>query len=475
MKRFIAAFAVLLMSCIPLTTLPQSGNAFDAASCGDIDAYIAQQMQWGRLPGLALGILAADGSFYLQGYGFTDEEEQVTGSTVFGIGSVSKVFAALAARQLIQAGVLDEYAPIQDYLPGFSPTFQGETVTITVQQLLTHKSGIAKIDGGAPYLYGADTTLEQLAGEETHITLVRQPGTGYEYSNLNYLLLARVLEKAANTKYEAYVQENVLKPLKMDHTYFHAEEIPQAKREQGYTILYGLPLRLSYPAPGAQAAAGGGGLFSTAEDMLHLLSCYLKDGVYEDRTLLQMPNGAGYDIYWFPQTDGGTEHFHDGSMPDYTASIRIDRQTGYAVVVLVNANDQEQFFAPGISAGTISQGIMAYLKTGACPQQSAPKGAYERLAFPVAVLLALVYYASMSIRRIGSKASQKGFPVRDLILDGVLPILALFLIPVYNRSNWGWLLAYHPELNSTILGIVGVLLLTCLIKAFVYVSRKSKF
>lgn len=475
MRRLAAVLVFLLVISIPFTALAQ--NAPDAAVRGEIDAYVAQQMEWGRLPGVALGIVSADGTAFIKGYGTAGNGAKVTGETVFPIASVSKVFTALAACQMINAGVLDENAGVQEYLPGFSPMFQGRPVQVTVHQLLAHTSGIAKIQGGAPYLYGPDTTFEEIAERERNLTLVRQPGTEYEYSNLNYLLLASIMEAASGTPYEDYVSNHVLSPLEMGHTYLRADQIPQEKKAQGHIMLYGLLLRIPYPEPNALLPTGG--IYTNAGDMAQLLSCYLQNGSCSGKSVLYPANygegvppaGSFHDIYWIPGIDARREMFHDGSLPEGTSSIRIDRQSGYAVVVLVNANDQDLFFDNGISAGTISRDLLQYLKTGTFPERTVPTGAYERIAFPAAVFAGLIYYVVSSARRLFQKEK---FPLAGLLVDGILPLLALLLIPIYYDISWGWLLAYHPELNSTILGCTGILLMSFTVKAILYVRKRRQ-
>ena len=477
MKRLMAAVAFLVLVSIQIPALAHKNDVTLSETQETLDAYIAQQMEWGRVPGLALGIVREDGTAFIKGYGTAGNGAKVTGETVFPIASVSKVFTALAARQMINAGMLEEGTEVQAYLPGFSPMFQGQQAKVTVRQLLTHMSGIAKIKGGAPYLYGSDTTFEEIVERERNLTLVRQPGADYEYSNLNYLLLAAVMEAASGMMYEDYVRTHVLSPLEMEHTYLRADQIPQGQKTQGHIILYGLPVRTAYPEPSALLPTGG--IYTDAGDMARLLSCYLANGSYHNNSILypagyggDSPSvGSSHDIYWVPGIDAQRELFHDGSLPEGTSSIRIDRQSGYAVVVLANANDQDLFFSNGISAGTISQGLLQYLKTGTFPEQKAPVGAYERLAFPAAVFAGLFYYVASSTRRLLQKEK---FPPAGLLVDGILPLLALTLIPVYHNISWGWLLAYHPELNSTILGCIGILLISFAVKGTLYVRKRKK-
>ena len=437
MKRLIAVVVLFVWIGIQIPAFAQSnGQAFYKQET--LDAYITQQMEWGRIPGLALGIVSKDGAALIKGYGTAGNGVEVTEGTVFPIASVSKVFTALAARQMINAGILEEDGEVRTYLPGFSPTFRGQPARMRVHQLLTHTSGIAKIQGGAPYLYGESITLADIVERERNLILVRQPGTEYEYSNLNYLLLAAVLEAASGMTYEAYVGKHVLAPLQMAHTYLREGQIPQGDRTQGYTLLYGQPLRLPYPEPNALLPTGG--IYTNAADLTRLLACYLENGWYLNQSILYAGNGKAsdtgdvFDIYWVPGSDAQKELFHDGSMPEGTSSIRIDRQSGYAVVVLANANDQDQFFANGVSAGTIGQDVLYYAKTGTVPKRPAPEGAYARLALPAAMFGCLGGYVVYSA---GAVCKRVKYPVAGVLADALLPLLALTAIPAYYNISWG--------------------------------------
>ena len=86
----------------------------------NIDAYVEQERQAARVPGIALAIVQGDRVVHLQGFGEADPSGRaVTPQTPFGIGSASKSFTALAIMQLVEAGKIELDAPVQRYLPWF--------------------------------------------------------------------------------------------------------------------------------------------------------------------------------------------------------------------------------------------------------------------------------------------------------------------------------------------------------------------
>lgn len=92
------------------------------------------------------------------------------------------------------------------------------------------------------------------------------------------------------------------------------------------------------------------------------------------------------------------EAFHDGALPDYTSSIRINQTKGFGVVVLSNINDQMQFYDPAIKAGTISKAIMEYLTQGKPLESETVSGSYERLLLLGAVVLFILIHGLISCR-----------------------------------------------------------------------------
>jgi CubicO group peptidase (beta-lactamase class C family) len=185
---------VILISSLLLLVGTSSYAQASGVDTNSIDIFLQEKMREGGLPCLSLGIVKDGETLYYKTYGDKYSRNAGDSELIFPIGSISKTFTALAIRQLINRAELKENAPVNDYLPGFTTMYQGNEATVTIGQLITHTSGISKLTGGAPYTYNTFYSLEKVVEKSMNITLAHSPGERYEYSNMNYILLGRILE-----------------------------------------------------------------------------------------------------------------------------------------------------------------------------------------------------------------------------------------------------------------------------------------
>lgn len=156
---------------------------------------------------------------YSGAFGLADIERGVpnTLDTQFRIASATKPFTALLVYQLVASGKLNLDDKLSDWLPEY-PSEKG--VSITVSQLLTHRSGITG-EGRIPELGQLERhrwTREELLQEIASRDLVFAPGTHHEYSNYGYFLLGLVIERAGGASYADQLQNRICGPAGMTHT-----------------------------------------------------------------------------------------------------------------------------------------------------------------------------------------------------------------------------------------------------------------
>jgi CubicO group peptidase (beta-lactamase class C family) len=198
------------------------------------DEYLSAWSNQGRFSGTVL--IAKDGKVLLRkSYGMADMELGVpnTPETIYRIGSITKSFTALAILQLEAQKKLTVQDPVVKYVPGVPKAWQ----QITIQQLLTHVSGIPDFTrttayGKADDLMRIEHAVQELGAEP----LVSAPGEKFAYSNSGYILLGRVIEKASGVSYEQYINENIIKPVGLENTaYDHVQPILK-NRANGYVF-----------------------------------------------------------------------------------------------------------------------------------------------------------------------------------------------------------------------------------------------
>jgi CubicO group peptidase (beta-lactamase class C family) len=520
--------AMMIILYTPISTIMAAAEP-GALDYNAIDNYVTTEMKHGRIKGMAISIVHGDEVIYQKGYGTAGDNREVTVDTPFGIGSVGKTFTALAIRQLINEGKLEENTSVNDYVKGFQPTYQGEAVTITIRQLLTHTSGISQVQGVVPYLFNAAYSNEDVVDRSKNLKLDILPGTEYTYSNLNYVILGRTVEIISGQSFADYICKNIFQRLGMTHSYYNEKPAKDNGLSDGYVIFYGIPVKSHYPVPTGSISAGY--VFSSVEDMSHYLISYLNQGWYNgvsavtDNPMEQPADplengfqGGWYDDIWFenngyPKNDLYLNSYgYNGAAPNYTSSIKINQETKYAVVVMNNTMDENDFYQGDIDSSTVCAGIMEYLISGKLPANTIMKGSYERLIPAAVVLLLLFIYAYCSIRMEVHKKEKKdkvytqdvkalkGIKDRNEIRakkvikdrndirvkkvslydfifafsDFILPISALVFIPCYNDSSWSWLIAIWPEVNYLILFAIGWLLLIGLMKILIRIFYKKQ-
>jgi CubicO group peptidase (beta-lactamase class C family) len=226
--------------------------------------------------------------------------------TIFQIMSMTKPFTAIGIMMLAEEGKLALRDPIEQYLP----EFRGQQVAsnvgpdtgrwrmpdhpITIRDLLTHTAGIQDPAPAAIHDYQQlmNVPLDEVVRQLAKTPLLFQPGTQWSYSSPGIEILGRLIEVCSGRKYEDFISDRILKPLGMKDTFFYppADKIERIAmvyvQKDGKLVRAPASILGGDPAKyrkGAVFPAPGWGLYSTAEDLLHLYRMMLANGVYEGR------------------------------------------------------------------------------------------------------------------------------------------------------------------------------------------------
>ncbi len=204
--------------------LSESARSQDLAECVDSAMRDAERKGFSGVVRLE-----KDGAVVLEkGYGKANRAtgSAFTPSTVVQIGSNTKDFTAVAILQLQERGRLK----LDDTLGKFLPGAPGDKSGITLMQLLNHSAGF-------PLGLGGDfepVTRDELVSNAMKYTLPFKPGAGRSYSNTGYAILAAIIEKVSGKSYDAYVRDNILSPLGLQHTGFLLPGFTQTQVAHGY-------------------------------------------------------------------------------------------------------------------------------------------------------------------------------------------------------------------------------------------------
>ena len=295
-------------------------------------------------------LLAKNGKAVFTGaYGFADRDKKVpnTLDTKFRIGSMNKMFTAVATLQLVQAGKLSLDETVGKFIPDY-PNKQIAT-EVTIRQLLTHTGGTGDFFG--PQFDAHRLELKTL---DDYVKLYGarapefQPGSRWEYSNYGFLLLGVIIERVSGQNYYDYVQQHVYMLAGMTSTGSDPEDQQVPKRSVGYTQMEGPQLRPNTDTLPYRGTSAGGG-YSTVEDFLRFANALhdhkLLNAQYTEMLTtgkVDTPGGTKY-AFGFMEADAGqpTHHFgHGGGAPGMNGDLEIYPEAGYVIVVLSNLDPQ---------------------------------------------------------------------------------------------------------------------------------------
>lgn len=293
MRKKTPLFSLAVMLCL----LPL-GFVLPAASQTALDAITIERRadQWLK-PYVAAGdfsgvVLIAQGDQMLleKAYGKADFQHDVANqiATRFRIASLSKTFTAAAIEQLSAQGKLSLKDHLSDYVSGIT---NGDK--ITVEQLLTHESGVGELD--TPDMYRDCLTNEELIRRLRIVPPLFAPGTDSHYSNEGYFLLAVIIEKVSGIPYAAFLQKNILDPLRLTNTGSACKELPPGPIAAGNVP--GAEAGSVIPLPFEEAAIiGPGSLYSTAHDLYAWLKAVDTNRTFQVERL-EYPYGWGKRNY----------------------------------------------------------------------------------------------------------------------------------------------------------------------------------
>jgi CubicO group peptidase (beta-lactamase class C family) len=249
-----------------------------AGAVSEIDRAVAAGIDAGAFPGAVVVIGTADTVLLAKGYGHftysTSSSIPQADSTLYDLASLTKVVATTAsAMKLVDEGLLELSAPVQRYLPGFAGDAKEH---VTVRHLLEHRSGLRS------FLPLKERSSNPAEARRLVLTepLRWEPGSRVEYSDLNAMLLAWVIEAATGKSLDEYAREQVFRPLAMKQTMFTpsrslTSRIAPVGLWRGHVIAGELHDQNAVRLGGV---SGHAGLYSTGSDMARYAQMYLNKG-----------------------------------------------------------------------------------------------------------------------------------------------------------------------------------------------------
>jgi CubicO group peptidase (beta-lactamase class C family) len=328
------------------------GKLSDAQIAERLEAYVNRLADADRFSGTVL--VAHDGKpIYTAARGLASRAFGVLNrlDTKFNLGSMNKMFTAVAIAQLAQQGKLAFHDPLIKYLPDYPNKEVARKVTL--HHLLTHTSGI----GDYFTEKYRETSKDRFRAVADYFPLfvdrplAFEPGERFAYSNAGFMVLGAVVEKVPGQDYFDYVREHVYRPAGMVNTDAYELDHDTPNLAIGYTAevpatgkLGGRRKNNLYLHVVKGGPAGGG--FSTAEDLLRFASALCGRKLLDERhtdLVLSPKVRAGdhgdshYGYGFFVRDHKGTRIVgHGGGFPGINSDLSIYPDRGYTVVVMSN-------------------------------------------------------------------------------------------------------------------------------------------
>ena len=311
------------------------------------DEYLNQYIQFKNVPSISAGLLHQDKIIWLKSAGIADIENNVPASTssLYRIASISKPITAVAVLQLWERGLISLDTDARAYLPNFPV----KKYKFTVRQLLNHTSGIRNYREGEfdskKFYATTDDALKLLAYD----SLMFEPGTKYAYTTLGYTLLAAIVEKVSKTSFENYLKDNIFIPAGMHSTLVDKQREIILNRVKGYEKDAERKI-VNAPLADLSIKVAGGGLLSTANDLLLFSKALLENKLIKHSTLEMMIRksklksgkdidyGLGFSVNL--ENDSLIYFSHNGAGTGFSSMLLIDPKFKIASVHLINIRDR---------------------------------------------------------------------------------------------------------------------------------------
>jgi CubicO group peptidase (beta-lactamase class C family) len=273
----------------------------------ELDKMFAEAQRTSKAPGLAVGIVVGGETVYAKGFGLRDVDgnKPFTADTPFPIASVTKSFTAMAILKLRDEGKLDLDGPASRYYPPLAKLsyVTRDAPPVTLRHLLTHTSGMPEDNPWADVT--ENLTDADLAALLDGGVMSRVPGARFEYANIGYGALGRVVERVSGMPTREYIRRALLEPLGMTRGGWEPGDLPAGTVAVGYRGREG-SRDIDAPAVVAPAERLGimdaaGGLYTTVSDMSRYVAFHLSawparddadNGPVRRSTLREMQQGS---------------------------------------------------------------------------------------------------------------------------------------------------------------------------------------
>ena len=378
MRKF---FLMVIISILVFVLVArQSLNPTVEGDLGDftrtLDVLVPELMERYEIPGASIALALDSQVVWAKGYGLSDKAsgKPMTSDSVFQASSISKSVTAWGVLKLVEAGKIELDAPIEKYFNDWHlPQSEFDNNAVTIRRLLSHNAGlnVTKYSGNLPD-EPLPTLLESLREwDETGIGihLIRQPGSKFNYSDTNFILLQLALEEYTDEPFPDYMQREVLAPLGMDDSSYYWTDSLRSRTAVGYNALGEAWPTFRF------SELSAAGLYTTAPQLTHYLTAFMVGsngepvgrGVLTPATVATMTSplveitgsdrmiysqAYGWGLFIETLSTGELAISHMGGNEGYRSDIAAIPEKRASIAVLTNSDLGHELFADVLTTWT---------------------------------------------------------------------------------------------------------------------------
>jgi len=311
--------------------------------------YYDADIDFEKVPGLVIGIIQGD-STYTYSFGSLSKAENLipTQNSIFELGGITKVFTASLVEILVDEGLMEYDANLNDYLPA---PIRNNKSNMSLYEAITHTAGMPRLPHGIgkrereannPYAYYAKSDLHDFY--KNYYPVIDEESR-YQYSHVSYALIETAIENITNQKFEDVLREKLLEPLQLNDTNIDLTEAQETRLSPGYNILGNptKPWRFS-------SFKGSVGMKSSVQDLLQFVHVQMGDSnpayatLFDDmhnplyETEVAKGNYIGKSWHVIKKKNHNVV-LHAGSTSGHQAFVGFVKETNTGVVILSNSEN----------------------------------------------------------------------------------------------------------------------------------------
>ena len=372
---------VLLVSLMPFAGSSIFGQTL---SSHQIDSIVTSAMSIMPHAGIAVAVVKDGKVVHSAGYGIASAEtqERVDEYTLFAIASNTKSFTAAALAILVDQGKLNWNDKVVKYVPEFTMYDPYVTANFTIQDLLTHRSGLG-LGAGDLMIFpdGGNFTVSDVAKSFQYQKQVSGFRTQYDYDNLLYIIAGEVVARVSGMSWAEFVELNIMEPIGMDRSVALFQNLADTSNiALPHSIKEGNLIQLETYSDPSGLFGSAAGIYASVNDMSKYLLMYLNDCTYGDSLSERLISKKNFAELWKPHTNKWfnaipkapyKSHFgsyglgwgisdkngfivfeHTGGLPGMLSNMVVIPELNAGVIVLTNSDPG------GYSYWTITQEIV---------------------------------------------------------------------------------------------------------------------